>query len=165
MKVVASGLDMTIQDLPGRTIGRGIPRGGPMDPVAFSVGNLLAGNDRNTEGIEIIVVPGVPARFKFFHSTLVAVTGKDVNVILNGQDVDMWSGLVVPAGGDLEIKAEVGGGKSGLRVYLAISGGFPNVPEYLGSKSTSMGLGGYQVREYHATRSEESYSLFRVGLL
>lgn len=34
----------------------------------------------------------------------------------------------------------------GLRAYLAIFGGLPGIPQYLGSKSTSMGTGGYQGR-------------------
>ena len=31
-------------------------------------------------------------------------------------------------------------------MYLAVKGGFPEIPKYLGSKSTSLGLGGYQGR-------------------
>ena len=34
----------------------------------------------------------------------------------------------------------------GFRTYVAVQGGLPDVPEYLGSKSTSMGFGGYQGR-------------------
>ena len=33
-----------------------------------------------------------------------------------------------------------------MRAYLAVQGGFPEIPTYLGSKATSMGLGGYQGR-------------------
>ncbi|KAF9446428.1 hypothetical protein P691DRAFT_673636 [Macrolepiota fuliginosa MF-IS2] len=147
MKVTASGLDMSIQDLPGRVIGKGIPRSGPMDPIAFSIGNLLVGNDKETEGIEIIVVPGVPASFQFFSPAVVAITGRTLSVTVNGTKANMWSRVIVLSGGILQLEAkpedeEMGG----LRAYLSIQGGFPNVPKYLGSKSTSMGLGGYQGR-------------------
>jgi len=78
--------------------------------------------------------------------TVVAVTGMDVILKLNGHIVPMWSRIVVPQGGKLEIEAkDIGNSTTGFRVYLSISGGFPDVPVYLGSKSTSMGLGGYQV--------------------
>ena len=33
-----------------------------------------------------------------------------------------------------------------MRAYLAVQGGFPEIPKYLGSKATSMSLGGYQGR-------------------
>lgn len=147
VKVIAAGLEATVQDLPGRTVGRGIPHSGPMDPVAFSIGNILAGNERNTEGIELIVVPGVLARLQFFCSAVVAVTGRDVVVKVDDKEVAMWSRIIVPAGGTLTIEAKTQGEENGgLRTYLTIRGGFPTVPQYLGSKSTSMGLGGYQVR-------------------
>ncbi|KAF7760920.1 hypothetical protein Agabi119p4_10329 [Agaricus bisporus var. burnettii] len=146
MKVMTAGLEMTVQDLPGRLTGKGIPKSGPMDPIAFSVGNVLVGNDRNTEGLEIIVVPGVPARFKFTCGAVVAITGREIQVKLNGKGANAWSRLVVPADGILEISVNTERGRGDLRSYLAILGGFPNVPQYLGSKSTSMGLGGYQGR-------------------
>jgi allophanate hydrolase subunit 2 len=141
---MAAALEMTVQDLPGRLTGRGVPRSGPMDPVAFSVANLLAGNDRNTEGLEIILVPGVPARLKFTCRAVVAITGREVEIKLNGKRANAWSRLVVPADTTLDINVNMERGGGGLRSYLAIHGGFPNVPKYLGSKSTSMGLGGYQ---------------------
>lgn len=49
-----------------------------------------------------------------------------------------------PWQGTLELSG--GGGATGFRAYLAVRGGFPEVPKYPGSKSTSMGLGCYQVR-------------------
>lgn len=155
MKVTASGLEMSIQDLPGRTIGKGIPRSGPMDFIAFSTGNLLVGNKKETEGIEIIVIPGVPASFQFLCPAVVAVTGRSVTIAVDGVEARMWSGVVIPAGKTLQIKAKTEDeGKGGLRTYLSVRGGFPNVPKYLGSKSTSMGLGGYQVRDLRVSYTE-----------
>lgn len=57
----------------------------------------------------------------------------------------MWSRIIVPAGSTLEFGACE---EAGARVYLAIRGGFPEIPLYLDSKSTftSGQFGGYQVR-------------------
>ncbi|EGN97307.1 hypothetical protein SERLA73DRAFT_169686 [Serpula lacrymans var. lacrymans S7.3] len=145
MAVISGGVETTIQDLPGRRIGFGIPRSGPMDSQAFSTANLLVGNMPETEALEIVTLPGADFRLRFLVSAVVAVTGKSVPVKIDGKEVEMWTRLVVPADGRLVIGSNQT--SAGLRVYLAIRGGFPEVPEYLGSKSTSMGTGGYQGRK------------------
>ncbi|ESK90672.1 urea carboxylase [Moniliophthora roreri MCA 2997] len=145
--VVSGGLDSTIQDYPGRTTGLGIPRSGPMDYVAFRVANILAGNPQATEGVEAIVIPDVELELHFHVETVIAVTGKRLSVFVNDEQVDMWSRIIVPADGKLLLQAlPTETGASGLRSYLAVRGGFPQIPEYLNSKSTSMGLSGYQGR-------------------
>jgi len=116
-----------------------------MDSIAFSIGNLLVGNQSETEGLEIIVVPGLPACFRFLSSADIAVTGREVTVSLNEVKVNMWSRLHVPPETTLQITASSGGNDGGLRVYLLVGGGFPKIPRYLESKSTSVGVGGYQV--------------------
>lgn len=133
---------MTIQDLPGRRIGLGIPRSGPMDSQAFSAANMLAGNAPGTEALEIVVLPGAGCKLKFHSFAIVAITGKPATVKINGEQVSMWARLAVSENAILDIAVLPG---PGFRIYLAIRGGFPEVPQYLGSKSTSMGLGGYQV--------------------
>ncbi|KDR71879.1 hypothetical protein GALMADRAFT_74481 [Galerina marginata CBS 339.88] len=145
-KVLSSGIDMTVQDLPGRTIKLGIPRSGPMDDLAFATGNILVGNPKSTEGLEIIVVPGVGCSLQFFVPTIIAVTGKEVTVKIDDVASPMWSSLLVPPHGKVSIDAIPSPDPKGFRVYLSIRGGFPDIPVYLGSKSTSMGLGGYQGR-------------------
>jgi urea carboxylase len=138
---------MTIQDLPGRTVGKGMPCSGPMDDLAFSVGNILVGNEnKGTEGLEIIVVPGVACSFEFFAPAIVAVTGKPVIVKVNGFEHPMWSRICLASNSKVEIVAATStDGRNGFRTYFSILGGFPDIPHYLGSKSTSMGFGGYQV--------------------
>ncbi|KAH9927658.1 urea carboxylase [Fomitopsis serialis] len=131
--VLSGGLETSVQDYPGRRIGMGIPRGGPMDPLAFRAANMLVKNDPGTEALEITLVG---CRLLFHVAAVIAVT-----------DVGMWRSVVVPAGA----KVAVGTVKdTGFRAYLAVRGGFPEIPEYLGSKSTSSGLGGYQGRALHA---------------
>ncbi|KXN84654.1 Putative urea carboxylase [Leucoagaricus sp. SymC.cos] len=146
VKVIEPGLEMTIQDLPGRTVGRGVPCSGPMDPMAFSIGNILVGNPKEMEGIELIIAPGVPACLRFLCPTLIAVTGRDVDVSVDDGNASMWSRVVVPAGGTVTISMKEVNESGGLRVYVLIKGGFPHVPRYLGSKSTSVQIGGYQGR-------------------
>lgn len=113
-----------------------------MDVRAFQAANILAGNNPETESLEIVTLPGAGCKFIFHVSCVVAVTGKAIAVKINRERAPMWARLVVPAKGTLEIGGEP---SNGFRVYLAVRGGFPEVPRYLGSKSTSMGLGGYQV--------------------
>lgn len=140
---------MTVQDFPGRTVGKGMPRSGPMDDLAFSVGNILVGNEnKGTEGLEIIVVPGVASSLQFFAPAVVAITGKPVTINVNGIEHPMWSRVCLAGNSKVEIAAATTStdNRYGFRTYLCILGGFPDIPHYLGSKSTSMGLGGYQVR-------------------
>lgn len=141
--VLSAGIEMTIQDLPGRRIGLGIPQSGPMDSQAFSAANILAGNTPETEALEIVTLPGAGCKLKFHCFAIVAITGKSASVKINGEQVSMWARLTVAENATLDITGLPG---PGFRVYLAIRGGFPEVPQYLGSKSTSMGLGGYQGR-------------------
>jgi urea carboxylase len=126
-----------------------------MDSLAFRAGNILVGNPLTTEGLEIVILPGVGLALEFFMPTVIAVTGREVSVKVNNKLVDTWSRIIVPRGGKLRLDVDPKNPASstGFRVYLCVRGGFPNVPSYLGSKSTSMGLGGYQV------------SIFRPGAL
>lgn len=133
------GLETTVQDYPGRRIGLGIPQSGPMDSLAFRVANILVGNAPGTEALEVTLTG---CDIIFHVVAVVAVTGPAAPVTVNGDKVDMWQSLVVPAGGRLRVGTIKG---VGFRVYLAVRGGFPEIPAYLGSKATSMGLGGYQV--------------------
>ncbi|GJE99971.1 urea carboxylase [Phanerochaete sordida] len=138
--VLSGGLETTVQDYPGRLLGRGLPRSGPMDSLAYRAANILVGNAPGTEALEITLVG---CRLLFRVPALVAITGAEVKVTVDGQPVKMWGRVHVPAGGKLSVGTV---GERGFRVYLAVKGGFPEVPSYLGSKATSMGLGGYQGR-------------------
>lgn len=134
----------------------GVPPSGPMDPVAFQAGNALVGNSFGCEGLEL-VIPSTSASKSsslfftaaFHVQALIAVTGADASVCIDGNDVPTWARVVVPKGSNLVIGSLRPCGTTssgGFRAYLTIFGGFPGIPCYLGSKSTSMGSGGYQVR-------------------
>ncbi|EPQ53370.1 hypothetical protein GLOTRDRAFT_117321 [Gloeophyllum trabeum ATCC 11539] len=141
--VLSPGLDATIQDYPGRLLGLGIPRGGPMDTLALRAANILVGNAPGMEALELL--PLTPCRLLFHVPAVIAVTGADAEVSVDGKKVGTWEKVVVGAGGKLVVKGAGKGGR-GCRAYVAVRGGFPDVPKYLGSKSTSTGMGGYQGR-------------------
>ncbi|KAJ7635528.1 allophanate hydrolase subunit 2-domain-containing protein [Mycena polygramma] len=145
MTVLSAAVDMTVQDFPGRETRLGIPRSGPMDSMAFRAANILVENSPGMEGLELIILPGTSATFRFNVSAVVAVTGKDVHVKIDNHETRIWSSIIVPAAAKLSLSAKHGN-SPGLRTYLAVRGGFPLIPEYLGSKSTSVGLGGFQGR-------------------
>ncbi|KAJ7304851.1 allophanate hydrolase subunit 2-domain-containing protein [Mycena albidolilacea] len=145
MTVISAAVDLSVQDFPGRQTRQGIPRSGPMDSMAFRSANILVDNPAEMEGLEMIVLPGTQGIFKFHVPAVVAVAGKEVVVKVNGQEVQMWSSIIIPAGAQLSLSAKADH-SGGLRTYLAIRGGFPIIPTYLGSKSTSMGFGGFQGR-------------------
>ena len=144
LSILNGGVETTIQDYPGRRLAMGIPRSGPMDTLALRIANLIVGNPEGTEGLEI-TLPEVGFRALFHVPAVVCITGADVQVTVNAEEVYMWSRVVVPRASKLVIGKKRGGEGRGLRTYLAVRGGFPEVAVYRGSKSTSMGLGGYQV--------------------
>lgn len=151
MTILASGLEATVQDYPGRLTGLGVPRSGPVDSIAFRAANILAGNPDTTEGLEIVIVPGVAFEAQFHLSAVVSVTGrKNVLITVDGRKRNVWSKTIIPAQGKLRVEV-IDGDQEGFRTYLAVRGGFPDVPAYLGSKSTSMGLGGFQGRSLIAS--------------
>ncbi|GAA5900385.1 hypothetical protein JCM8208_005347 [Rhodotorula glutinis] len=145
IEVVDGGISTTVQDgrprLPSG--GDGIPRSGFADPLAAKAANILVGNAPEVELLEATV--GGPS-LKFMTASVVAVTGAEADIFVDEEKKPMWSRFVVPAGATLEVGACEG---SGQRTYLAIRGGFPEVPLFAGSKSTftAAKFGGVQGRE------------------
>lgn len=114
----------------------GVTPGGPMDEHAFSWANRLLDNVNNAAQIEITM-----GQFncEFLHPTMIALTGADMNATLNGEAISPWKTYFVNANDRLLL----GIAQSGLRSYLAVTGGF-NVDLQLGSCATVMrdNLGG-----------------------
>ncbi|GAA5995653.1 bifunctional urea carboxylase/allophanate hydrolase [Rhodotorula paludigena] len=145
IEVIDAGLSTTVQDGRPRlpTGGDGIPRSGFADSLSAQVANLLVGNPADTELFEATV--GGPS-LKFSQNTVVAVTGAAVELYVDEDIKSMWTRFVVPAGGTLEVGSCE---NTGNRVYIAVRGGFPDVPLFAGSKSTfaAAKFGGIQGRE------------------
>ncbi|KAF4121458.1 urea carboxylase [Geosmithia morbida] len=141
--VINAGSYSTVQDFPARpTIGHGIPKGGPMDSKSARVANLLAGNPSGTELIEITLIG---PELLFTTGAVVSVCGAHARVTIDGVEKPMWSTLTVKPGQTLNIGAVDG---PGCRIYLAVRGGFPEIPIVMGSKATvpSLKFGGCQGR-------------------
>lgn len=145
LDILSGGIETTIQNYPGRQLAMGIPRSGPMDSLSLRIANIIVGNAEGTEGLEI-TIPAVGCRMFFHVDAVICVTGASAKVSINGRNVPMWSRVVVPGKSKLVIGKQNNAVDTGFRTYVAVRGGFPEVAQYLGSKSTSMGLGGYQVR-------------------
>ena len=129
--VLDGGVLTTIQDYPGR-LGYwhvGVPPSGPMDHLAFRIGNKLVGNAEGVAGLEITLIG---CTLKFNADAVIAVTGAAIETLLDGQPVNMWQSQHIKAGSVLKL-GKING--AGCRAYLAVQGGF-DVPDYLGSKST-----------------------------
>lgn len=142
LTITTGGLSTTVQDAgrPGQ-YEIGMPPSGAMDQYSFRVANLLVGNDEETAALEGTYIGPT---LEFSDDRLVAVTGGDASVTLNGEPVPTWEALQVKAGDVLAF----GMLSSGTRMYVAVSGGI-DVPEYLGSRSTYtlIGLGGHEGRK------------------
>lgn len=141
VKVIKPGLMTTIQDLgrPGY-FHLGIPIGGAMDQMAMRAANLLVGNDEGAAGLEAVFMG---PELEFTEDALVAVTGADIPILIDGEEQPSWTALAVKAGQRLGF----GFLKSGARAYIAMAGGIDTQP-MLGSRSTyAIGaLGGLEGR-------------------
>lgn len=133
----------TIQDLPGREkYSAGIPMSGPVDPLYFQMANLIVGNERNVEAIEVSMKGPT---IKFHTLSVISLTGGKFKFKVNGKSMPMFTAIDVPAGSTIKIGDGIG---HGARCYLAIKGGLPGVAPYLESKSCTptLNLGGHQGR-------------------
>jgi urea carboxylase len=141
--VISAGAYTLVQDLPARpTVGKGVPHSGPMDPIAFQIANMLVGNPRTKEALELTLTG---PELRFVGPAVVALCGAPMEATLDDKEFPMWTSVKIEAGQKLKIGKTTG---SGCRSYLAIHGGFPSVADYFGSKSTSplVAIGGYQGR-------------------
>lgn len=130
-EVLSAGTQTTVQDFPGR-LGYwavGVPPSGPMDSRALRLGNRLLGNPEGAAGLEI-TMSGPTLRFNT--DALVAVTGAQIPLSVDGVAQPLNTTLMINAGSTLALGTIAG---AGARSYLSVRGGI-QVPDYLGSKST-----------------------------
>lgn len=145
LRVEVPGMFTTIQDLgrPGRRAA-GVPPGGAMDRYALAAANRLVGNSEGAAALECSLSgPSLVA----LRSCLVAVTGADFGLTLNGVPAPDWSGIFLMEGDRLSFA----GRRWGARVYIAVAGGL-EAERWLGSASTYLlvGQGGVHGRTLHA---------------
>jgi biotin-dependent carboxylase-like uncharacterized protein len=145
IKVLHPGLATTVQDLgrPGY-FHLGIPIGGAMDRLALRAANLLVGNPESAAALEAVFMG---PKLEFTAPALVAVTGAEMPVLLDGVAQPGWAAFSVAAGQVLSFDYL----SAGARILIAVSGGI-DVPLALGSRSTYPigALGGFHGRALKA---------------
>ena len=142
LAVVEPGLLTTVQDL-GRSgyLRYGIPPSGPVDRWAFILANRLVGNPDTAAGLECTLIG---PKLEALDPCLIAVTGAEMPVTVNNQEVPRWTAVRLKVGNVLRL----GPALRGVRAYLALSGGI-EVPPVLGSRSTYLRgqVGGLEGRQ------------------
>lgn len=156
--MLSPGTETTVQDFPGR-MGYwpvGVPPSGPMDPLSFRLANRAVGNDEGAAGLEC-TASGPSLRFT--DERLVCVTGADMGATVDGEPIERWVPVAVPAGALLTHGVLRG---PGLRAYVCIEGGI-DVPAYLGSAAT-FSLGSFGGHEGRALAGGDVLELGPAGL-
>ena len=155
IEVLQPGTHSTLQDWPGRLHywDVGVPPSGPMDPLAFRLGNRLVANPEDCAALELTVTGPT---LKFGCDAHIALTGAAMRAELDGVAIEFWRVVPVAAGSVLKLGPIENG--SGQRSYLALSGGF-DVPRYMGSRAT-FALGQFGG---HAGRALRTGDVLRIG--
>ncbi len=142
MTVISSGPLSTIQD-EGRFgyMNTGFSPNGAMDSYSMKIANILVGN-ADIEGVVEMTMMGMSVKFDC--TTVIALTGADMQPEINQEPIEMYSAVEVHEGDVLTMKMA----KSGMRTYLAVAGGF-DIPKIMGSMSTNLkcALGGFEGRK------------------
>ena len=141
MEVLAAGFGTSVQDAGRPALRRfGIASGGALDPWAFALANLLAGNAAGAAALEITLA-GPTLRFDA--PARIALCGARIEAEVDGTLIPSARPVDLPAGSTLRL----GRCRDGARSYLAIHGGIALAP-LLGSSSTDLraGFGGIQGR-------------------
>jgi biotin-dependent carboxylase-like uncharacterized protein len=141
IQVLRPGLLTTVQDR-GRFGYQkfGVPVSGAMDEIALRVANLLVGNPQGAAALEVMALG---PQLRFLADAVVALTGAEVEVDLDGRPVSWYKSFRIRARQVLDIRSCT----HGLRAYLAVAGGI-DVPVLLGSRSTCLvaNFGGFRGR-------------------
>ncbi len=145
IEVESPGMLTTVQAAPRLGLRHlGVASGGPADPWAHALANLLAGNPVAAAALEITLAG---PRLRFAQATRIALCGADIEAHADGVAVPCHRPVALPAGTRLVLGACRGGARS----YLAVAGGFA-LPGVLGSASTDLrgGFGGCEGRALRA---------------
>ncbi|MGY1409710.1 5-oxoprolinase subunit C family protein [Luteimonas sp. A611] len=143
--IIAPGLLTTVQGAPRHGLRHlGVASGGPADPWAHALANLLAGNPVGHAGLEITLVGPT---LRFGQAARVAICGAAIEARANGMPVPGNRPVDLPRGTTLAF----GPCLDGARSYLAVAGGL-EVEAVLGSSSTDLrgGFGGLDGRAVRA---------------
>ncbi len=145
LEVLNPGLLTTVQDAGRKGWARyGVPPSGPLDEVAFTAANILAGNSPDAAALEITLSGPL---LRVARECLIAVCGATFDLWVGTLPVPLWHAVYVRAGRIITF----GTRRSGARAYLAVSGGIA-LPPFLGSQATYLpgGFGGLEGRALQA---------------
>ncbi len=141
LAVHSCGPAVTVQDRgrPG-ALRMGISSSGAMDMRAFRLANALVGAEPNAAVLEFGLFGG---RFSVDTPALVAVTGGNCVISVDGRAVPPWSSFRLEAGAILHVSTL----SDAVYGYIAIENGI-DVPQFMDSRATHSrsGLGGFQGR-------------------
>jgi len=131
VRVRSGGLATTVQDFPGRSgyWHVGVPPSGPMDDLAFRLGNRLLGNPESAAGLEVTVAGPT---LTFDQPATVCLTGAECEAHLDSTALAPYTPVMISAGQTLRLGRVTG---PGLRAYLLFRGGL-DIPLYLNSRAT-----------------------------
>ena len=139
--ILEAGPQTTVQDLGRfRQLRYGIPPSGPMDAFAFRLANRLVGNADSAAALECTVIG---PQFQAHVPCASAGPGAAMPVSVNGSSAPTWTTVVLKEGDVMKL----GPARSGVRAYVAFSGGL-DIPLVMGSRSTYLRgrLGGLEGR-------------------
>jgi antagonist of KipI len=141
IRFVKAGLMTTVQDL-GRTGGlrQGVPQSGAADKLSAILANKLAGN-ADSEAVLEFTYGNVS--FVAESTVFAAFSGQGSLIFIDGSAVQQGQKLRIERGSMIELRQA----ESGVRMYMAITGGF-DVPVVMGSRSTYLpgSFGGFKGR-------------------
>lgn len=131
LEVLGTGPLATVQDegRPGLG-GLGVGVSGAADRRSMRLANRLVGND---PGAAVVEVTFGGLALRAHADVLVALTGAEAPVTVDGTGVGCWGPVRLPAGSELRL----GTPATGLRTYLAVRGGIAVEP-VLGSRATDV---------------------------
>ena len=129
--MIEPGVMTTVQDLPGRMgyWAVGVPPSGPMDALSFQLANCILGNNESVAALECTLTG---PQLCFLTGTRIAITGADMQPVLNNVSVDMFTPISIHGGDVLSLSSIQG---PGARSYIAFQDGL-DVPLYLESSAT-----------------------------
>jgi biotin-dependent carboxylase-like uncharacterized protein len=140
-KVLETGPLATVQDL-GRFGFQqfGVPVSGALDTFSLRAANLLVANSQDAAALEITFAG---LKLEVLADVDAALAGAEMPLEINGDKTPSWTSFSLKRGDMVTIKPAL----SGLRGYLAVTGGF-DVPVVMNSRSTYVGgkIGGYHGR-------------------
>lgn len=118
LKVLHPGFLSSVQDLGRFGVAHyGVPTSGAMDVFSHQLANVILNNNPNASTIEITFGG---AKFQFLIDTNICISGGNFTPKINTEEVTLNKRIQIKKGDILSF----GKRKFGLRIYVAISGGF-----------------------------------------